>query len=93
MSPAVITLLVLLVMVVFFVTEKLPAALVSMLGGSVLVLCGIIEPAQLFSAFSGSTIVLIAAMMVVGSTLFHTASPQRWRTFWSSSPAPLKTAL
>ena len=32
MSPAVITLLVLLVMVVFFVTEKLPAALVAMLG-------------------------------------------------------------
>ena len=45
MSPAVITLLVLLVMVVFFVTEKLPAALVAMLGGSVLVLCGIIDPA------------------------------------------------
>jgi len=33
--------LVLLVLVVFFVTEKLPAALVAMLGGSVLVLCGI----------------------------------------------------
>lgn len=29
MSPAAITLLVLLIMVVFFVTEKLPAALVS----------------------------------------------------------------
>ena len=72
MSPAVITLLVLLVMVVFFVTEKLPAALVAMLGGSVLVVCGIIEPAELFSAFSGSTIVLVAAMMVVGSALFHT---------------------
>lgn len=72
MSPAIITLLVLLVMVVFFVTDKLPAALVSMLGGSVLVVCGIIEPAKLFSAFSGSTIVLVAAMMVVGSALFHT---------------------
>lgn len=72
MSPAIITLLVLLVMVIFFVTEKLPAALVAMLGGSVLVVCGIIEPAKLFSAFSGSTIVLIAAMMVVGSALFHT---------------------
>lgn len=72
MSPAVITLLVLLVMVVFFVTEKLPAALVAMLGGSVLVVCGIIDPAELFSAFSGSTIVLVAAMMVVGSALFHT---------------------
>lgn len=72
MSPAIITLLVLLVMVVFFVTDKLPAALVSMLGGSVLVVCGIIEPTKLFSAFSGSTIVLVAAMMVVGSALFHT---------------------
>lgn len=72
MSLAIITLLVLLVMVIFFVTDKLPAALVSMLGGSVLVICGIIEPAKLFSAFSGSTIVLVAAMMVVGSALFHT---------------------
>ena len=72
MSPAIITLLVLLVMVIFFVTDKLPAALVSMLGGSILVICGIIEPAKLFSAFSGSTIVLVAAMMVVGSALFHT---------------------
>ena len=72
MSPAIITLLVLLVMVILFVTEKLPAALVAMLGGSVLVVCGIIEPAKLFSAFSGSTIVLITAMMVVGSALFHT---------------------
>lgn len=72
MSPAIITLIVLLVMVFFFVTDKLPAALVSMLGGSVLVVCGIIEPAKLFSAFSGSTIVLVAAMMVVGSALFHT---------------------
>lgn len=72
MSPAIITLTVLFVMVFFFVTDKLPAALVSMLGGSVLVICGIIEPAKLFSAFSGSTIVLVAAMMVVGSALFHT---------------------
>ena len=72
MSPAIITLLVLLVMVFFFVTDKLPAALVSMLGGSVLVVCGIIEPSKLFSAFSGGTIVLVAAMMVVGSALFHT---------------------
>ncbi len=72
MSGAIITLLVLLVMVIFFITDKLPAALVAMLGGSILVLCGIIEPAKLFSAFSGSTIVLVAAMMVVGSALFHT---------------------
>ena len=72
LNPAIVTLVVLLVMVVFFITDKLPAALVSMLGGSVLVLFGIIEPAKLFSAFSGSTIVLVAAMMVVGSALFHT---------------------
>ena len=72
MSPAIITLIVLFVMVVFFVTDKLPAGLVAMLGGTVLVLFGIIKPSDLVAAVSGSTIVLIAAMMVVGSALFHT---------------------
>ena len=91
MSPAVITLLVLLVMVVFFVTEKLPAALVAMLGGSVLVLCGIIDPAELFSAFSGSTIVLVAAMRLVPPSSTQ-ASPPRWRMFWSNSQVHRKTA-
>ena len=72
MSQAVITLIILAVMVVFFVTEKLPLGLVSMAGAILLGCLGIIEKADVFAAFSGSTIVLLGAMMIVGQALFHT---------------------
>jgi len=72
MSPAIITLIILGIMVIFFVNDKLPAGLVAMLGAGILTVMGIIEPASMFTAFAGSTIVLITAMMVIGSALFHT---------------------
>lgn len=72
MSPAIITLLVLAVMVVFFVTEKLPLGLVSMAGAILLACLGIITKADVFSAFSGSTIALLAGMMIIGQGLFQT---------------------
>lgn len=72
MSQAIITLIILAVMVFFFVTEKLPLGLVSMAGAILLGCLGIIEKADVFYAFSGSTIVLLGAMMIVGQALFHT---------------------
>lgn len=72
MSPAIITLLVLVVMVVFFVTEKLPLGLVSMAGAIILACLGIISKADVFSSFSGSTIALLAGMMIIGQGLFQT---------------------
>lgn len=72
MSQAVITLIILAVMVVLFVTEKLPLGLVSMAGAILLGCLGIIGKSDVFSAFSGSTIVLLGAMMIVGQALFHT---------------------
>lgn len=72
MSPAIITLIILFVMVVFFVTDKVPLGLVSMCGAILLALLGIIDKADVFSSFSGSTIILIGAMMIIGQSLFHT---------------------
>lgn len=72
MSQAIITLIILAVMVVLFVTEKLPLGLVSMAGAILLGCLGIIEKSDVFSAFAGSTIVLLGAMMIVGQALFHT---------------------
>ena len=72
MNPAIITLIILAIMVVFFVTEKLPLGLVSMAGALLLGCLGIIGKSDVFSAFSGSTIVLLGAMMIVGQSLFHT---------------------
>lgn len=72
MNYAIITLIILAVMVVFFVTDKVPLGLVSMSGAIVLALLGVIDKADVFASFSGSTIVLIGAMMIVGQSLFHT---------------------
>ena len=77
MAPAIISLIVLTIMAFFFVTDKLPLALTSMLGAVALVLAGVLPKENLFSAFSGSTIVLLAAMMVIGSALFHTGIAEK----------------
>ena len=72
MLSAIITLIILAVMVVFFVTEKLPLGVVSMAGAILLGCLGIIPKSDVFSSFAGSTIVLLGAMMIVGQALFHT---------------------
>lgn len=72
MSQAIITLIILVVMVVLFVTEKLPLGLVSMAGAILLGSLGIIGKEEVFASFAGSTIVLLGAMMIVGQALFHT---------------------
>ena len=72
MSSAVITLLVLAVMVALFVSGKVPLGLVSMAGALLLAILGVIDKADVFNAFSGSTIILLGGMMIVGQALFHT---------------------
>jgi len=71
MSQAVITLIVLAVMSVGFVTEVLPLAVISIGGAFVLSLFGIIEKSAVFSAASGSTCILLAATMIIGGAIFH----------------------
>ncbi|MDR0577065.1 MAG: SLC13 family permease [Candidatus Accumulibacter sp.] len=76
LSPATITLLVLAVMAVFFVTEMIPLAVTAMAGAVVLGLLGVIKPNQVFTGLSNSTVVLFAAMFVIGSAMFHTGLAQ-----------------
>jgi len=77
MQQSTITLIVLAIMAVLFITEKLPLALTSMAGAAVLVLLGIIEIPVMFSAFSSSTTVLLVSMMIIGSSLFHTGIAEK----------------
>lgn len=72
MNQAIITLIILAVMVVLFVTNVLPLGLVSMAGAILLACLGVIEKADVFSSFAGSTVVLLGAMMMIGQALFHT---------------------
>jgi anion transporter len=76
MSNAELTLIVLAVVAVLFITELLPLAVTSMLGAIALGALGVITPAQVFSGLSNSTVVLFAGMFVIGGAMFRTGLAQ-----------------
>lgn len=72
MSPAILTLLILLGSCILFVTELLPMGVTAFLTAVVLYLTGIIDAATLFGKLNDSNIILIIAMCVVGEAYFQT---------------------
>ena len=70
MSSAVITLIILGIAAVLFITEKIPVPLTAMLCLAALVLLGIIKPADAIAGFSNTTVILLISMILVGSALF-----------------------
>ncbi len=72
MSAAVITLIVLGIVALFFVTEAIPLAIAAMGGAVALGILGIIPMNTVFSGLSNSTVVLFAGMFVIGAAMFHT---------------------
>ena len=81
MSDAGITLIVLAVVAILFITEILPLAVTSMLGSIALGVLGVLKPAQVFSGLSNSTVVLFAGMFVIGGAMFRTGLAQTIGTF------------
>ena len=77
MSNATMTLIVLGVVAFFFVTELLPLAVTAMAGAIAVGVLGIIPMKMVFSGLSNSTVVLFAAMFVVGAAMFHTGLAQK----------------
>ena len=76
MSLAVVTLCVLAVVAICFITEIIPLAITSLGGSIALGLLGVIPEKQIFSGLSNSTVVLFAGMFVIGAALFHTGMAQ-----------------
>jgi anion transporter len=74
---ATLTLIVLAVVAFFFVTELLPLAVTAMAGAIAVGVLGIIPMNQVFSGLSNSTVVLFAAMFVIGAAMFHTGLAQK----------------
>lgn len=71
MNSMVIALLILAVTIALFIWEPIPIV-VTAIGASILyAYTGIIEVNTIFSGYNSTTIVLLAGMMVVGSSLFH----------------------
>ena len=76
MDPAVLTLSVLGVMTILFVTEIIPLAITSLSGAIALGLLGVISPQTVFSGLSDTTVVLFAGMFVIGGAMFYTGLAQ-----------------
>lgn len=72
MSPAAITLVILVIAVILFVTEKLPMGIIAFLATMALYFTGIINAKAAFAQLANSNIVLICAMCVVGAAFFNT---------------------
>jgi anion transporter len=77
MKPAVVTLIVLGIVALLFVTEAVPLAITAMGGAVALGMLGIIPVNTVFSGLSNSTVVLFAGMFVIGASMFHTGLAQK----------------
>ena len=71
MSPIAITLTLLVLVIILFVTEKLPLAVTSMIALMVLVLTGVLSPKDAFAGFVDSNLILFVAMFVIGGAFFE----------------------
>jgi solute carrier family 13 (sodium-dependent dicarboxylate transporter), member 2/3/5 len=72
MSAAVITLLILLIAGILFVTEVIPVAATALLATFLLFLTGIVDAETVFSGFTNNVVILITGMFVIGASLFET---------------------
>ena len=71
MSKAVMTLCVVGVVAILFVTEMIPLAVTAMSGAIVIGLLGILPAGQVFSGLSDGTVVLFAGMFIIEASMFH----------------------
>lgn len=72
MTPIMIALLILLITVVLFIWEPVPIIVTAIGASLAYAYTGIISIDEVFRGYNSTTIVLLAAMMVLGASLFHT---------------------
>lgn len=71
MSPIATALIIFAITIVLFIWEPIPI-IVTAIGASIaFAYTGLIEVGDIFTGYNSTTIVLLAGMMVVGSSLFH----------------------
>lgn len=72
MDQAILTLVILAITAVLFITEILPVPLTAMLNATVLMIFGIVTPQDVVAGFSNSNVIIVVTMTVVGGALFET---------------------
>lgn len=77
MSPQIITLIFLVFAVVMFAWEKIPLSITAMIVAIGLSLTNVLTPAEAFSGFVNSNVLLFMGMFIVGAAFFDTGMAQR----------------
>ena len=73
MTPLEITLLILVLTIVAFITGKIPFSVISAGIMLSLIMTGVMEPAEAFSGFINTNVVMFVAMFVIGAGLTKTS--------------------
>lgn len=76
MTPAITSIIIFAVVIILFVWNKLPTAIVALLGLCAMLLTNVVSFSEGFKNFGSSTVVLICTMMVVGQATFNTGLAQ-----------------
>lgn len=84
MSPALITIIILLLSIILFITEKIPIAMTALLTSLLLFTTGIIDSETLFSGYTNNVVILITGMFVIGGALFETGVAKKIGDFISN---------
>nr|WP_263314779.1 SLC13 family permease [Mammaliicoccus sp. Marseille-Q6498] len=83
MSSAILTLVILIVAIILFISEKLPIAITALLTSILLFVSGIIDSDTLFSGYTNEVVILITGMFVIGGALFETGVANKMGNFIS----------
>lgn len=77
MSPQIITLIFLVFAIVMFAWERIPLSVTAMIVAVGLALTGVLTPAEAFSGFVNSNVLLFMGMFIVGAAFFDTGMAQK----------------
>lgn len=72
MSPAILTIIILILAVVSFLLEKIPVNMTIMLTLVTLVVTGLVDAKEAISGFASTTIIMLIGVVIVGTALFET---------------------
>jgi sodium-dependent dicarboxylate transporter 2/3/5 len=72
MTPMMLALIILAITIVLFIWEPIPIAVTAILASMAYAYTGIVKVDAIFSGYNNTTNILLAGMMVVGASLFHT---------------------
>lgn len=72
MTPMTLALGILAITIVLFIWEPFPIAVTAVLASISYGFLGIVKMNTVFASYDNNTIILLAGMMIVGSSLFHT---------------------